>query len=336
MPVPTPHRHARAGGHPERVTVLADNPRMPANAPDVSVQPAAALRLLALETSTDTLSVALGSGAPGAPVWQHTGPGGAQASATLLPLVHALLSQAGWTLHSLDAVVFGRGPGSFTGLRTACAVAQGLAYGAQSPNRPDGLPVLPVDTLLALAQAACHTLQQTGQPVPGVVVALLDARMDELYVVPYAVTPHAHQHPSDSPERAHHLTALAAPRLCAPQHVGAYLAQCLPADAGLADGHCLLAGNVFAAYAERLAHVPGPRLQALPSASALLQLAPDLLAAGAAVPARDALPLYVRDKVAQTTAERDARHAAPTAPTSSPTPTASPPTPQPAPAATGA
>ncbi|MDP2417213.1 MAG: tRNA (adenosine(37)-N6)-threonylcarbamoyltransferase complex dimerization subunit type 1 TsaB [Hydrogenophaga sp.] len=251
------------------------------------------MRLLALETSTDTLSVALGSGAPGSPVWQHTGPGGAQASATLLPLVQTLLTQAGWTLHSLDAVVFGRGPGSFTGLRTACAVAQGLAYGAQSPSQPGGLPVLAVDTLLALAQAACHTLEQASDPVPGVIVALLDARMDELYVAPYAHT-------------AQGLSPLAPPRLCAPQDLGAYLAPCLPANAGLAEGRCLLAGNVFAAYAERLAHVPGQRLQALPSASALLQLAPGLLARGSAVAARDALPLYVRDKVAQTTAERDA------------------------------
>lgn len=266
---------------------------MPVNAPDVLIPPPAALRLLALETSTDTLSVALGSGAPGAPLWQHTGPGGAQASATLLPLVQTLLTQAGWTLHSLDAVVFGRGPGSFTGLRTACAVAQGLAYGAQSPARPDGVPVLAVDTLLALAETARQTWQETGELVPGVIVALLDARMDELYVAPYAHT-------------AQGLSPLAPPRLCAPQDLGAYLAQCLPADAGLVEGRCLLAGNVFAAYADRLAQVPGQRLQALPGASALLQLAPGLLAAGAAVAARDALPLYVRDKVAQTTAERDA------------------------------
>lgn len=281
------------GGDQRGAGGVADNGRMPVAATDLSAKPPAALRLLALETSTDTLSVALGSGAPGAPGWQHTGPGGAQASATLLPLVQTLLTQAGWTLHSLDAVVFGRGPGSFTGLRTACAVAQGLAYGVQSPSQPDGLPVLAVDTLLVLAEAARQALQESGDSVPGVIVALLDARMDELYVAPYAHT-------------AEGLSPLAPPRLCAPQDLGAYLAQCLPADAGLAEGRCLLAGNVFAAYAERLAHVPGQRLLALPSASALLQLAPALLAAGAAVAARDALPLYVRDKVAQTTAERDA------------------------------
>lgn len=276
---------------------MADNVWMTVAAPDLSAKLPAALRLLALETSTDTLSVALGSGVRGAPLWQHTGPGGAQASATLLPLVQTLLTQAGWTLHSLDAVVFGRGPGSFTGLRTACAVAQGLAYGVQNPSQPDGLPVLAVDTLLALAESARQALQeapqQAGKPVAGVIVALLDARMDELYVAPYAHT-------------AQGLGPLAPPRLCAPQDLGAYLAQCLPADAGLAEGRCLLAGNVFAAYADRLAHVPGQRLPALPSASALLRLAPGLLAAGAATAARDALPLYVRDKVAQTTVERDA------------------------------
>jgi len=265
-----------------------------------STTPAAAgspLRLLALETSTDTLSLALGTGVAGGPVWQHTGPGGAQASATLLPLLHDLLTQAGWTLQSLDALVFGRGPGSFTGLRTACAVAQGLAYGAQNPVRPGGIPVLAVDTLLALAEAALNQDAASTGASPradaGVVVALLDARMNELYVAPYAFSPQG-------------LRELAPPRLCAPQQLGAYLAQSLPAEAALAQGACLLAGNVFDTYAERLADLPGRRISALPSAAALLRLAPGLLAAGAAVAAQDALPLYVRDKVAQTTAERDA------------------------------
>jgi tRNA threonylcarbamoyladenosine biosynthesis protein TsaB len=265
-------------------------PLYPASTPLVPGQP---LRLLALETSTDTLSVALGTGVAGGPVWQHSGPGGAQASATLLPLLHDLLTQAGWTLQGLDAVVFGRGPGSFTGLRTACAVAQGLAYGAQTPERPLGVPVLAVDTLLALAEEA-----RAAAPVwSGVIVALLDARMDELYVAPYACEPQG-------------LRALAPARLCAPHDLGAYLAKCLDADAGLAEGHCLLAGNVFDSYGDRLSDVPGQRWPALPSATALLRLAPGLLAAGAAVAAQDSLPLYVRDKVAQTTAEREAQRLA--------------------------
>jgi tRNA threonylcarbamoyladenosine biosynthesis protein TsaB len=246
-------------------------------------------RLLAIETSTDTLSVALGSGAPGAALWQHSGPGGAQASATLLPLVRDLLDQAGWTLASLDAVVFGRGPGSFTGLRTACAVAQGLAYGA----RAEGLPVLPVDTLLALAEEArCAFEKQEETAVPGAIVAMLDARMGELYVALYACG-------------ADGLRALAPARLCAPLDLAGYVKGVLPA--GVTP---LLAGNAMKAYPDELAGVRGVYVSVLPTASALLRLAPRLLASGGAVAARDALPLYVRDKVAKTTAEREGERSA--------------------------
>ncbi len=256
---------------------VADNARMPETT-----------RLLAIETSTDTLSVALGSGAPDAALWRHSGPGAAQASATLLPLVRDLLDQAGWSLASLDAVVFGRGPGSFTGLRTACAVAQGLAYGA----RREGIPVLPVNTLLALAEEARHTLEQRGEPLPGAIVALLDARMSELYVAPYACD-------------ADGLRALAPARLCTPADLATYLNGVLP------DGAApLLAGNALQAYPDTLANVRGVHLSALPTASALLRLAPRLLASGGAVAARDALPFYVRDKVARTTAEREGQGSA--------------------------
>lgn len=293
---------ALAGGGQWRrcaARVVADNPRMSVSPLPASAAGARPLRFLALETSTDALSVALGSGAPGAPVWHHTGPGGAQASTSLLPLVQSLLGEAGWTLHSLDAIVFGRGPGSFTGLRTACAVAQGLAYGAQDAARPRGVPVLAVDTLLALAEEARAAWATGTQTAPGVIVALLDARMDELYVAPYASTVDG-------------LTELAPPRLCAPQALHAYLGDLLPRPAGCEAAPTLLAGNVFDTYGPRLTEVPGDRLAALPTATALLRLAPGLLAAGAAVAAQDALPLYVRDKVAQTTAERDAlRGAAP-------------------------
>ncbi len=261
---------------------LTDNRPMPA---------AHALKLLAIETSTDILSVAVGGPAPLA---SHTGPGAAQASATLLPAVQTLLAQAGWPLAALNAIVFARGPGAFTGLRTACAVAQGLAYGARSDAHPGGLPVLPVDSLLALADEACHQRTQAGQPVPPVVAALLDARMDEIYVALYA---HGPQGLSAEP--------LAPPRLCAPADLGPWLQQHLPAGRSLAAGDCLLAGNVFEVYGAQISDLPGERQQALPTAAALLRLAPALLAAGAAVAAQDALPLYVRDKVAQTIAERE-------------------------------
>ena len=253
-----------------------------------------ALRLLAIETSTDTLSVAAGSGAPGAPLWQHSGPGAAQASVTLLPVVQSLLAQAGWALHQLDAIVFARGPGSFTGLRTACAVAQGLAYGARGAGRAGGVPALPVDTLLALAEEARHQRALAGQPVPRVIAALLDARMDEMYVALYACGPLGLEP-----------TPLQPPRLCAPADLGDFVRQTLPAGLSLDAGDGLLAGNVFDVYGAQFSELPGARQPALPTAAALLRLAPALLAAGGAVAAHDALPLYVRDKVAQTSAERE-------------------------------
>jgi len=226
------------------------------------------MNLLAFDTSTDTLSVAVQHGAQ---VLEHSGPGGAQASTTLIPAIRALLAQAGLTFARLDAVVFGRGPGSFTGLRTACSVAQGLAWGA-------GVPVLPIDTLLAVAEAARSAHGATH------VLALLDARMNEVYAAEYAWRDAAGWRPLSN------------------------IAVLAPAAVPTPGAGAVLAGNAFAAYADRLpaALQALPRIAALPSADALLNLAPALLAAGAAVPAEQALPLYIRDKVAQTTAERSA------------------------------
>ena len=225
------------------------------------------MNLLAFDTSTETLSVAVQRGAS---VWEHTGPGGAQASRGLIAAVQALLQQAGLELAQLDALAFGRGPGSFTGLRTACAVAQGLAFGAGGGR---GLRVLPIDTLSAVAEQA--RLQHGVQRV----VAVLDARMDEVYA--------AHLHWQHGQWRTE-----SGPVLDAPEHVHA------PAG-------WTVAGNAQAAYPTRLA--PGAEhVAALPTAAALLRLAPALLAAGQDVDASGAMPLYLRDKVAQTTAEREA------------------------------
>ena len=122
------------------------------------------MKLLAIDCSTDRMSLAL---ADGDLHWQHEGAGGAQASAALIPAIMGLLDEAQLTLKELDAIAFGRGPGAFTGLRTACAVAQGLALGAD-------LPVLPIDTLLLLGEAArVHSPR---------VLCVLDARMGQVYV----------------------------------------------------------------------------------------------------------------------------------------------------------
>lgn len=239
------------------------------------------MNLLAFDTSTDTLSIAV---ARGAAQWQHHGPGGAQASATLLPAIRQLLAEAGLALGDLDAIAFGRGPGSFTGLRTACAVAQGLAFGAGSGR---GVPVLPMDTLLAVAEAARLQYGCTE------VIAVLDARMNEVYWARYQWLGGAWLGSGSGEEGESSDGDFG---LCAPQALV------------VAPGWSVV-GNAQAAYGERLAP-SAIHLHALPDASALLRLAPALLAAGGAVPAAEALPRYVRNKVAKTTQERADERAA--------------------------
>ena len=229
---------------------------------------------LAFDTSTERMSVAVQRAAPEG-LWQHSGPGGAQTSTQLIPTIEMLMARAELAYTDLDAIVFGSGPGSFTGLRTACSVAQGLAFGA-------GIAVLPIDTLLCLAEAA--RFQYAPQQDNWQVLALLDARMDELYGAGYAFEHGQWRQTSDY-------------RLLHPED-----ALDTTADA--------IVGNVFAAYGARLPVGGAVRIEALPDAAALLRLAPALLATGAAVLPQQALPLYIRDKVAQTTLERAALKAA--------------------------
>lgn len=226
------------------------------------------MKLLAFDTSTETLSIAVSAGA-GAPVLEHTAPGGARASAELIPALQALLARAGLALAALDAIAFGRGPGSFTGLRTAAAVAQGLGFGA-------GVPVLAIDTLLAVAEEARGSAGATR------VVAVLDARMGEVYFGAYE---HAEG-------RWHTRQAPALGR---------------PAEVACPPGW-VLAGNAIDLHRDALPAHAG-RIEAMPTARALLRLAPQEFASGAPHGAAQALPLYIRDKVAQTTEERAAERA---------------------------
>lgn len=237
------------------------------------------MNFLAFDTSTESLSIGVTRTVQGqVRQWLYCGVGGAQASAGLIAQVLELMRQAELPLNALDAICFGSGPGSFTGLRTACAVAQGLAYGAQ-------VPVLPVESLLAVAEEARFSALAL-QP-QCTVTALLDARMDEMYVATY--TCDAGQW---STVQASHLLR--------------------PEDLQAPTPGTVWAGNVFTVYGERLvAAVPAvQRITALPTASAMLRLAPQLLAQGKAVAAAQALPIYIRDKVAKTTAERAAEKAA--------------------------
>lgn len=230
------------------------------------------MNLLALDSSTEVMSVAVQRvSAGGTQVWQHSAVGGAQASLHLITIVQTLMAQAQLRYDQLTAVVVGRGPGSFTGLRCACSVAQGLAFAAD-------IGVLPVDTLLALAEEA--RWQKGALTQPWRVTALLDARMDQLYVGRFEYMESGWQQ-------------IGSAELVRPEDVVCQ-----------ADWH--LAGNVFATYGQRLAPPCAARIDAMPTAGALLRLAPQLLSNAAPLSAELALPLYVRDKVAQTSLERAA------------------------------
>lgn len=247
------------------------------------------MNLLAFDAGTEYMSVAVCRTHDGqVQQWQHTAAGGAKASTDLIPAILDLMQRAGLRLQELDAVCFGSGPGSFTGLRTACSVAQGLAFGAC-------VPVLAVDSLLAVAEEARHAALSDRDSC--VLTALLDARMEEMYCASFTYA-------------AGQWTELRGSYLVQPE-------QLLRASAepGPSSAPWLLAGNVFAVYGERVAAqdaaaATAQRMTALPTASAMLRLAPALLAAGKAVAAEHALPSYIRDKVAKTTAERMAEKTA--------------------------
>ena len=249
---------------------------------------------LALETSTDTLSLAV---ARGTQTWTHTSAGGALTSTHMIPQTLALLKEAGLALTDLQAVVFGRGPGAFTGLRTACAVAQGFAFGAD-------LPVLPIDTLLAVAEEARAAKAAAGAAPVTRVLAVMDARMEQVYVAAYEFTPNAADAVTEANQRQGTWRCVQEPELHSPE------ALYWPADwtndaAQKVSPAFIAAGNAWPVYAVRWpVALTVPQVMALPTAAALLRLAPAAWAAGAAVPPEEALPLYIRDKVAQTTDER--------------------------------
>jgi len=243
-------------------------------------------KLLAFDTSTEVLAMALGTPAG---LWAHHGAGGAKASASLLPQVALLCERAGVALDALDAIAFGRGPGAFTGLRTSCAVAQGLALGL-------GCPVLPIDSLLivaedARAQTGLGDEGDAGDAAGDVDIGVaMDARMGEVYAARWRWQRGRWQ-------------AQDPPTLCTPEALVAAWRDHPPA---------WLAGSAWAVLGPRLALPAGPRLlpQEKDRAAALWRLALAAHARGEGVDAARALPLYLRDKVALTTQERDAVRAA--------------------------
>jgi tRNA threonylcarbamoyladenosine biosynthesis protein TsaB len=194
----------------------------------------------------------------------------------ILPMVQSLLQEAGMELVALDAIAFGRGPGSFTGLRIAASVTQGLAFGAD-------LPVLPVSDLRALAQQALA--QADAGELPSRVLACMDARMGESYWALF-----------DPPTAA--LVGSAPEQVTSPARLVAAVA---PWAAQAADWRG--AGCGLQAYAAELAvlGLSAGRLlpQAEPHAREVALLAAADFAAGLCLPAEAAVPVYLRDQVAQ-------------------------------------
>lgn len=241
------------------------------------------LNLLALDSSTEQLSIAVGTYTTATHTWQqwqYTGAGGAQSSSGLLPEALRLLKQADLTIQQLHAIVVGIGPGSFTGLRTACSAAQGLALGAD-------IPVLPISTLLAVAED--WRMRYASAQTTCNICTVLDARMREVYA--------AQWHYDDTKNKLGQWAETQTAALIVPEDIATYAPEPLPC-----------AGNVASVYSEQLTRTVDA---AMPTASAMLRLAPALLQQGKACDAARLLPTYVRNKVAQTTAERMAQAAQP-------------------------
>ena len=223
------------------------------------------MKLLAIETSTEYCSVAL---------WQdgvvsgRSEKVGQKHSEVLMAMVDAVLQDSGIRIREVDGIAFGKGPGSFTGVRIACGVTQGLAFGVD-------VNVVGVCTLQALAEAS-------GKDK---VIAALDARMGEIYLAAYEKEEDVWR-------------TVVEPCLCkaedAPEIEGEGWFGC---GSGFAVSEALQQH-----YAAQLA---GMDVQAVPQAEAVVRLAAVEFAQGNAVDAALALPLYLRDKVAQTTRERE-------------------------------
>lgn len=222
------------------------------------------MKILALDTATEACSAALLVDGAVCERYEVLGRGHAE---RLLPMVREVLAEGGVALGGLDAIAFGRGPGGFTGLRIAAGVTQGLAFGA-------GLPVVPVSNLAALAARAAmrHAARH--------VAACLDARMAQVYWAPFDCADPA------TP------VALAAECVADPDAAG------LPAGTARWFG----AGHGFAAYpalATRLgASLAGCDPDLLPHAREIALIGAAAFAAGSAVAAEQAVPVYLRDQVA--------------------------------------
>ncbi|MFZ6778305.1 tRNA (adenosine(37)-N6)-threonylcarbamoyltransferase complex dimerization subunit type 1 TsaB [Undibacterium sp. Ji83W] len=225
-------------------------------------------RILAIETSTElaTAAILTDSG-----IFVRELSGVQTHSQGILPAIQALLVEAGVRLQDCDAIAFGCGPGAFTGIRTACGIVQGLAYGAD-------LPVVPVVSLLAMAEAARE------QVAANEFVCILDARMNEVYWAQYRF--------GDAG-----WTEVSAPALTG-------LASALAAIT-LENPQLVLGNGLVLPESEQTRYSSLPSLSCMPHAKQVGILGRLDFAAGRGLPADQAQPLYLRNKIALTTAERE-------------------------------
>lgn len=221
-------------------------------------------RILAIDTSTQACSVALKIDGV---ILEDFRIAPRKHNALILPMIEQIMGQAGLTLNQLDAIAFGRGPGSFTGLRIAAGVVQGLAYGAD-------LPVIPVSTLAALALEGYQQTQLNNWLVA------LDARMGEIYIGGYRIQQLDHKLS---------LTATFQERVIKPEQLGD-LEQDYQA---IGSGWC---------YADILAaKLPKQPEHILcdnePRSSCIVELADLAWGQGDYVSAHEAIPVYLRDEI---------------------------------------
>ncbi len=225
------------------------------------------MKLLALDTATEACSVALNINGE---ITEHFELLPRRHSRELLPMIEKLLAEAELTMAQIDALAFGRGPGAFTGLRVATAMAQGLAYAVD-------IPVIPVSTLAALAQQGLrkHSAHH--------VLSAIDARMNEVYWGVFS-------------EQAGIMVLQGEEQVIAPEKVT------VPSTNEKVDW---LGMGTGWHYQDRIAvGIEHFDADALPHAYDIAKLAEPDFIEGKLLPAEQAMPVYLRDKVALKKSER--------------------------------
>ena len=240
------------------------------------------MNLLSVDTSTEACSAALLSGGD---IIERYEVAPQQHAKLVLPMIDRLMSEAELVPAQLDAVIFGRGPGSFTGVRIATALAQGIAMSVDCP-------VVGVSSLAAIAQGIYRTTQQRH------CLALIDARMNQVYKGAYTV--------ADESTGESVMQLVGEEAVLDPQQVR------LPT--GTTAAHWIAAGSGFQAYHDVLSDLIEEGLSGhvetvYPSARDILLIGKPDFESGLGVDAALAKPVYLRDNVALTEAQRNARNA---------------------------